>query len=69
MLTDNQISIEFENSRVYVKNSAYVDDTGIWVPYHEYSLKGTESDYRLLMSKDLFIEAYNKWIKVYEEKR
>lgn len=28
MLTDSQTSIEFQNSREYVKNSAYVDDTG-----------------------------------------
>ena len=63
MLADNQTSIEFENSREYVKNSAYVDDTGIWVPCHEYSLKGTASAYRMFMSKEMFIEAYNRWIK------
>ena len=63
MLTDSQTSIEFEESRGYTKNSAYINDTGIWVPCHEYSLKGTSSHYKMLISKDLFIEAYNKWIR------
>lgn len=36
----------------------YVDDRGIYVPY--------ELDpryHRMLLSKELFVEAYNKWIK------
>lgn len=63
MLTDSQVSIEFENSVEYVKNSPYVNDKGIWVPCHEYSRKGTASTYRLFMSKEMFIDAYNRWIK------
>ena len=63
MLTDSQTSIEFENNREYIKNFAYVDDTGIWVPSREYSLKGTASAYTLFMSKEMFIDAYNRWIK------
>ena len=37
---------------------AYVDDYGIYIP--------SRHDYRcheLLISKELFVEAYNKWIK------
>lgn len=47
-----------KNNRTFVEpvlNRPYVDDTGIWMPirpgiYHE------------VMTKELFIEAYNKWI-------
>lgn len=63
MLNDSQTSIEFETSREYVKNFPYIDDDGIWTPCHSYSLKGTASAYNLLISKDLFIKAYNMWIK------
>lgn len=35
----------------------YVDDKGIWVP-----AIGT-STYKQVLSKEMFVEAYNKWIK------
>lgn len=47
----------------YIKQEPYVDDKGIWVPYNEYVQEGCASDYRLVMSKEMFIEAYNKYIK------
>lgn len=46
-----------------VKQEPYVDDNGIWVPYKEYVPEGCRSVYRLVMSKEMFVEAYNKWIK------
>ena len=63
MLNDRQTSIKFETSREYVLNSSYINDDGIWVPCEAYSLKGTASAYKMLISKELFIDAYNKWIK------
>ena len=64
MLNDRQTSIEFETSQEeYVQNPSYIDDDGIWIPYHPYTRKGTASAYKMVISKDLFIEAYNKWIK------
>ena len=54
--------ISMERS-AYIKQEPYVDDDGIWIPYKEYALEGCASDYRLVMSKDMFVEAYNKWIK------
>lgn len=48
---------------VYIKQEPYVDDDGIWIPYEEYVLEGYASAYRLVMSKEIFVEAYNKWIK------
>jgi len=46
----------------YVKNNSYVDDNGIYVPFHEYTQEGVASAYHCLLTKELFVEAYNKWI-------
>ena len=48
---------------VEVKQEPRVDDKGIWFPVHEYVPEGMVSNYRLVISKEMFIEAYNKWIK------
>lgn len=49
-------------SRKYIKQEPYVDDTGIYIPIHEYVEEGLASDYRCVMTRELFVEAYNKWI-------
>lgn len=51
----------------YIKQEPYVDDNGIWIPYNEYALEGCASEYKLVISKEMFVEAYNKWIKGEEE--
>ena len=48
---------------VYVKQYPYVDDTGIYAPCEEYVQEGIVANYKLVISKEMFIEAYNKWIK------
>lgn len=50
-------------SGYYIKQFPYVDDYGMHVPDREYVPEGTESTYRCIMTKEMFIEAYNKWIK------
>lgn len=57
------LSIVPEKPQIYVKQEPYVDDNGIWMPYEEYVLEGCASNYRLVLSKEMFVEAYNKWIK------
>lgn len=47
----------------YVKQYPYVDDKGIWMPIQEYVLDTMACDYRMVMSKEMFVDAYNKWIK------
>ena len=47
----------------WIEQKPYINDTGIWVPVEPYVEEGTVSNYKLLISKELFIEAYNKWIK------
>ena len=46
-----------------VKQEPYVDDEGIYVPTEPYVYEGSCSYYRMLISKEMFVEAYNKWIK------
>ena len=65
-------TIEFENTKtgtlkiytdVYIKQEPRVTDDGIYMPYQEYVPEGCASNYRLVMTKEMFVEAYNKWIK------
>lgn len=46
---------------VYVKQYPYIDDNGIWMPIGDYAPQGV-SNHRLVMPKEMFVEAYNKWI-------
>lgn len=48
---------------VEVKQEPRIDDKGIWAPVHEYVQENMVSNYRFVISKEMFIEAYNKWIK------
>lgn len=47
----------------FVKQEPFIDDEGIWMPLEAYVPKGCASNYQLVISKEMFIEAYNKWIK------
>ena len=46
----------------YIRQEPYVDDDGIYVPVHEYVPEGTESAYKCVMTREMFVKAYNKWI-------
>lgn len=47
----------------YVKQYPYVGHDGIWMPVQEYAREDEFPMYRMVLSKELFIEAYNMWIK------
>ena len=47
----------------YIEQKPYVDDTGIYVPLEPYVKEGDASYYKCVMTKEMFVEAYNKWIK------
>lgn len=51
------------SAKEYIKQFPFVDDEGIYVPVNEYAPEGCASNYRCVMTKDMFVEAYNKWIK------
>ena len=50
------------SSRPYVKQEPYIDNEGIWIPVQEYIPEGYASTYKCLITKELFVEAFNKWI-------
>ena len=47
----------------YIRQEPYVDEDGMYEPIETYVPEGCESVYRCIMTKDMFVEAYNKWIK------
>ena len=47
----------------YIRQKPYVDSHGVYVPVNEYVPEGSASMYRCIMTKEMFVEAYEKWIK------
>ena len=47
----------------YIQQLPYVGDDGIYVPLEAYVSEGCECSYECVMTKEIFVEAYNKWIK------
>ena len=47
----------------YIRQEPYIDDEGIYVPEKEYVPEDAISFFKCIMTKEMFIEAYNKWIK------
>jgi hypothetical protein len=57
---NQRISLESER---YIKQEPFVDDRGVYIPVNEYVREGYQSQYRCILTKEMFVEAYNKWIK------
>ena len=53
----------YEPHELMIKQEPYVGDDGIFMPAVKYVQKGCTPEYRLVMTKEMFVEAYNKWIK------
>lgn len=47
----------------YTENLPYVGDDAIYVPAQPITPNGTASCYKALITKELFVEAHNKWIR------
>ena len=50
-------------NELYIKQEPYIDENGIHIPLEPYVPQGCISVYQCIMTKEMFIEAYNKWIK------
>lgn len=50
-------------SELYIKQEPYVGEDGIYIPLQAYVPEGCSCVYKCVMTKEMFIEAYNKWIK------
>jgi hypothetical protein len=51
------------NNQIYVLQKPYVGDDGIYIPCEPYAPVDCATTYECILSRDLFVEAYNKWIK------
>lgn len=60
---DNTVKVFSVERPKCIRQEPYVDDEGIWVPCMPYVPEGCASNYKLVMTKEMFVEAYNKWIK------
>ena len=52
---------------VWVPSHPYVGADGIYVPVYPYVREDEPPLYKLLLSRDMFVEAYNMWIKGAED--
>lgn len=52
-----------KSNQLYIKQEPYVGEDGIYIPLEPYAPEGLASVYKCLITKEMFIEAYNKWIK------
>lgn len=48
--------------KTYIKQEPYIGEDGIYIPLNPYVEEGLASSYKMFLSKELFVEAYNKWI-------
>lgn len=63
---DRKVTVALPNrfsDKIYVEQKPYVGEDGIYVPCEPYVPEGCCADYKCIITKELFIEAYNKWIK------
>lgn len=52
-----------DKTAVWRKTHPIIDDEGIWIPLNDFVCEGTDTRYKLVITKDIFVEAYNRWIK------
>lgn len=57
------MKLDLNEIKTYHVSKPYVAEDGIYVPLAEYVEEGFESVYKCLITKEIFVEAYNKWIK------
>ena len=56
------ITVNLPDLDYYVEQKPFVGDDGIYIPAAPYAKEGC-GVYNQVISKELFVEAYNKWIK------
>lgn len=58
-----------DNNSFYIEQKPYVDDKAIWAPDRHFILEGSPSHYHPIISKEMFCEAYDKWVAPREANR
>lgn len=62
-MSNKTVTVKSQKDTIWVKQYPYVGDDGIYTPCEEYVPEDCVSVYKLVISKEMFVEAYNKWIK------
>ena len=52
---------------VWVKQEPYIGEGCIYKPIYAYAPEGIRMSYEMIISKEMFVEAYNRWIKEVED--
>ena len=52
---------------VWVKEEPYIGEDGIYKPIYVYAPEGIRMSYEMIISKEMFVEAYDRWIKEAED--
>ena len=63
MEVGNIIKTSKRSNNTYIRQLPYVNDDGIYVPVNDCVPEGCASIYKCVMTREMFVEAYNKWIK------
>lgn len=58
-----------DSNSFYIEQKPYVDDKAIWAPDRHFILEGSPSHYHPIISKEMFCEAYDKWVAPREANR
>lgn len=53
----------FIKDLIYIEQEPYVGEDGIYIPVNKYEPEGCTGAYKCVLTKELFVEAYNKWIR------
>lgn len=51
----------------WVKQEPYIGEDDIYEPVYAYAPEGIRVSYEMIISKEMFVEAYNRWIKEAED--
>ena len=64
-MSDKAIHVKHEEGfyKGYTQHFPYVGDDAIYVPVESVTRSDLMTAYKALITKELFVEAYNKWIR------
>lgn len=46
----------------FTTHEPYINDDGIYIPMYPETPKGTDTPYQLVMTREMFVEAYDRYI-------
>ena len=62
LINNNMRKEQLQSNCAYIKQKPYVSESGIYEPCESYVPEGCVSHYKCIMTKEMFVEAYKKFI-------